>query len=323
MPTIGLAQSNVNIAVNAIDPTARWSLEQSVQYNINKQGIWGQTALTANRPWPNLTLESQYGRRSERDLEKIPAEPSADFRFADLPTQEWRENTLLLGMDFPLSWSTSTQKRSHSSSEGGFKIGRFDPFKWARHTIHWTSTWVELPDASQNKPAASAIPSVLDLFPRVGISIEGGHTQLLANENKPKQLCQHSAVSASLWPHHHLLVYGAAEERLGPYPLPYQSRLARGQQTASTQILNLSAGYAFPIAYPDVSLKRFLYIKRVRGGGFVDVMWDGKQQMTYGFNLTMDVHPMRLPLPIPVGLDIGRNIQTNSLYIGPSIDILY
>ena len=167
------------------------------------------------------------------------------------------------------------------------------------------------------------IPSVLDLFPRVGISIEGGHTQLLANENSRNSFASTQLFLPGLWPHHHLLIYGAAEERLGPYPLPYQSRLARGQQTASTQILNFSAGYAFPIAYPDVSLKRFLYIKRVRGGGFVDVMWDGKQQMTYGFNLTMDVNPMRLPLPIPVGLDIGRNIQTNSLYIGPSIDILY
>ena len=82
-----------------------------MQYNITKRHLGPD--CTPPIALVNLTLESQRDAL-ERDLEKIPAEPSADFRFADLPTQEWRENTLLLGMDFPLSWSTSTQKRKIS-----------------------------------------------------------------------------------------------------------------------------------------------------------------------------------------------------------------
>ena len=68
LPTIGIFQSDINIDLSAQDPTARWSSTQGLRYNINRQGLWGQTILTAARPWPNLSLESHYGRRSERDL---------------------------------------------------------------------------------------------------------------------------------------------------------------------------------------------------------------------------------------------------------------
>ena len=325
LPTISLAQSNISLEVSAIDPTARWSLTQNVQYNINRQGIWGQTAISATRPWPNLTIESQYGRRSERDLNQIPSEPSADFRLSDLPTQEWREHSVQVGMDFPVSWSSSSRKRILTLELNG---GIQNADQLVLLNGQQTDTieiplGISFPLQGRLTLQHQRIPSVLDLFPRIGVSVESGHTHLLAEDNSQNSYVSTQMFFPGVWPHHHLLLYGAIEERLGPYPLPYQSRLARGHQTTSEQLLNFSLGYAFPIAYPDFAVKRFLFIKRIRSGGFIDAMWDGESHMTQGINLTMDVHLMRLPILIPIGVDIGRTIETNDLYIGPSIDILY
>ena len=139
---------------------------------------------------------------------------------------------------------------------------------------------------------------------------------------------QNSYVSSQLFlpgllPRNHLLLYAAAEQRIGPYPLVYQTRQARGHTTEGTQVFNASSSYIFPIAYPDLEWRRLLYIKRIRSGAFADYMWTDKSMWTYGMNLTLDVHLMRLPIMIPIGIDYGYTLNPDGYYIGPSIDILY
>jgi hypothetical protein len=65
--------------------------------------------------------------------------------------------------------------------------------------------------------------------------------------------------------------------------------------------------YRFPIAYPDLELGSFAYIKRIKGGVFTDFenIADGKGLRTYGAELRADMNLLRYFLP---NFDLGGRI---------------
>ena len=76
---------------------------------------------------------------------------------------------------------------------------------------------------------------------------------------------------------------------------------------ASSLVYTVKGDYSFPILYPDWNIGSLLYFKRLRGNLFCDYtrgkvfdsetskyLWQG--QSSYGFDLTLDVHPLRFLL---------------------------
>ncbi|MFO7669441.1 MAG: hypothetical protein R6W31_07265 [Bacteroidales bacterium] len=76
-----------------------------------------------------------------------------------------------------------------------------------------------------------------------------------------------------------------------------------------------SADYVFPVLYPDLELSSLLYLKRIRGGIWVDHMrgtdviimepsphFDDKNFTTLGADLWTDLNILRIPFPLSVGI---------------------
>ena len=69
----------------------------------------------------------------------------------------------------------------------------------------------------------------------------------------------------------------------------------------------MTANYAFPLLYPDVSLSSFMYIKRLRMNLFYDhttALANNKKSYypSTGFEFFADVHLLRFLAPVAVGL---------------------
>jgi hypothetical protein len=97
--------------------------------------------------------------------------------------------------------------------------------------------------------------------------------------------------------------------------LPYP----RGIMTQNHQSMRtLSADYALPLLYPDLSLPPIMYIKRIKGYVFYDVAYaqrfpnpetleDGKREnfTSYGFGITSDMHFLRFFAPFTLGVQLA------------------
>lgn len=95
-------------------------------------------------------------------------------------------------------------------------------------------------------------------------------------------------------------------------------RFPRGiQRISNTQLYTFSADYVSPLCYPDWSLSRLFYLKRIRASLFYDFSsltgetynQDGSVYSIYekyltsiGIELTGDGHFLRLPAPVSLGL---------------------
>jgi hypothetical protein len=58
-----------------------------------------------------------------------------------------------------------------------------------------------------------------------------------------------------------------------------------------TKLYTVKGDYSFPIVYPDVKVGSLMYLSRIRGNLFYDVTI---KQPSYGFDLTLDVHFLRI-----------------------------
>ena len=76
-----------------------------------------------------------------------------------------------------------------------------------------------------------------------------------------------------------------------------------------------SADYVFPLLYPDLELTSVLYLKRIRGGVWVDHLrgsdviihepsphYDNQNYTTLGADLLADLNLLRIPFPLSVGI---------------------
>ncbi|MDP2337957.1 MAG: hypothetical protein Q8N05_16225 [Bacteroidota bacterium] len=96
-------------------------------------------------------------------------------------------------------------------------------------------------------------------------------------------------------------------------------RFPRGfQGYQNNKMYSLAADYKFPIFYPDFSMGKLAYIKRVKSSLFYDYAWlsipivdkDGKiypnnhelKMKSFGLELTSDLHVLRFFAPIEIGI---------------------
>ena len=126
-----------------------------------------------------------------------------------------------------------------------------------------------------------------------------------------------------LMKHHSLMTYtGIQHKNSGQYLFRDKIRFARGYiSQTNDELSTYGLDYRFPIAYPDWNLGKWFYIKRLKGGLFVDrsdftqpVRDNGvikrfkASRISLGGELRMDFNPLRLLAPIDLG---GRGIWLN------------
>lgn len=325
-PNLSLLNANLGVDINTQDATGRWLGQQGVLYNVNSGGLWGQTAVTATRPWPNIKLESIYGRRFERDLNQIPEDTGDEFKISDLPSQQWREQLLLIGLDFPISFSRSQTTRDLTISIKGGVQRADDIILSDQETVqlNWP-LGISHPLLTALNARNLKDPAVRDIFPRWGQELNITHQRLYGDQSllTTSQFASAQLYLPGVFKHQHLLLYGAMEKKTGNYPIPYQSRMARGHLIRDDELLSFNATYAFPFAYPDWVWRRIMYVKRLRGGLFADATLTDDRALTFGASVSVDAHLFQLPILLPFGIDIGYSPTLDQVYVGPNIDLLY
>jgi len=130
--------------------------------------------------------------------------------------------------------------------------------------------------------------------------------------------------------HHGTKLYGAYQNRSS-----FESRFSnmikspRGMSNLyGEDILTLGFDYAMPLAYPDWNVGPLAYFKRIKMNSFVDFgyqkgMYKDMNQdlftytdtfLTFGTELSTDLHVLRFSAPVDLGIRIGYENQTNNLF---------
>lgn len=164
--------------------------------------------------------------------------------------------------------------------------------------------------------------SELDLQPRWGQTME------LVYKNSPQggtKIGDLKAIQSYLYfpglaKNQGLRIYNGFQQKATDQSIYFSDviRFPRGiQRISNTELYTFSADYVSPLCYPDWSLSRLLYLKRLRASLFYDfsslkgetynsegdVYSIYKKYLTsFGVELTADGHFLRLPAPVSLGL---------------------
>ncbi len=160
--------------------------------------------------------------------------------------------------------------------------------------------------------------SVRDLYPRLG---QNFNATMSFEPGKYIYGYLYSARTGIFLPgpflHHHIIVNAGFQiQKPSRYLLPYlRVNPPRGYQNIVTEsYAAVSVNYAFPLAYPDISIAPILYIKRFRMNLFYDFIYspDFKIPRTRktrfystGGEFMTDLHAVRLIFPISAGIRLG------------------
>ncbi len=163
-----------------------------------------------------------------------------------------------------------------------------------------------------------------DLYPRFGQYLAAGYTQTPADDEVFGSLgyWQAGIFLPGIALHHHFYVQaGMQRQQPEMYYLPVNRiSFPRGYESyVSRQMNSLFLNYAFPVAYPDFSAGPLLYLKRLRVNLFHDwsygkdireihggevVSYTGDYR-SYGAEIQVDMHIMRIIFPISAGVRLG------------------
>lgn len=324
-PNLELANSNLGFSLLTQDVTGQWQGEQKLIGNVNHQGVWGASKVSYTRFWPDISIEARYGKRTEQSLS--PATNLFEVAWDDIPYHQWIDKQALLILNGPITFSNGVRKRQINLMASGGIQGTSQH----QYTNDFPDQELEWPSLShpfhfEGQFINTSNLAALDLLPKFGQILTLGQFINLTNSEAPSY-SQYGSIRLffpGLFSHHSLSLYGSGERRLGPNPLPYQSLLARGFASTEDALLSFRSSYRFPMSYPDWTVGRLLFVKRVRGAFFGDQSITEKNRFTtVGATLVLDTHLMRFPIPIPLGLDIGYMLDAEQVYIGPNLDIMF
>jgi hypothetical protein len=164
--------------------------------------------------------------------------------------------------------------------------------------------------------------SELDLLPRWGQAID---LVLKQNPSGGTSIGNLKAVQTYLYfpgimKNQAIRIYNGYQEKVTDKTLSFSDvvRFPRGiQRFGNTRLYTLTADYMFPLAYPDFSIGRFVYLKRLRASLFYDFSSlkgntyndDGSVHSVYekylssiGAEFRGDGYFLRLPAPVSLGL---------------------
>jgi len=164
-----------------------------------------------------------------------------------------------------------------------------------------------------------------DIYPRWAQTIDFNYTLSPFNSSiYPEVLSvKTSFYIPGIFPNNNIkLRYEKEKQGEAKYSLNNRISFPRGYKNIISKNLDfLSADYAFPIAYPDLSISSLFYLKRIRGDLFFDhakgtdnyylegtgISLDYRHNysetfQSYGFELMADFHILRLPFMISGGI---------------------
>ncbi len=224
------------------------------------------------------------------------------------------------------------KKIPYSYYEAQIETGFRQPFTFNRHQYFWgfqpsisvSNYIIEEDKSAKNTKQKDRFTTVnygfyyyrqiktskMDLMPK------WGQVVLVSFNHLPFQVDESSIFTAEaflyfpgLLKHQGLRIYGGYEY-ISPDNYNFSSKInyPRGYKNLFfNKNYSFKADYKFPIAYPDLSLKPVLYIKRIKGTVFYDYYYgesdkDKEFLQSLGVDLTTDVHIIRFMAPFEIGL---------------------
>ena len=168
-----------------------------------------------------------------------------------------------------------------------------------------------------------------DIYPRLGqvVDIQYRHTPFGEFRMSDVLALRGTAFFPGLARHHGLRLSAAYQSRSIPNYKPNTIRYTSGNLISYPRGYSLqnhrrlsavTADYALPFFYPDLSIPYLLYLKRVRGHIFADyaraenfpaqnsnAIARDEEFRSYGFGLTGDMHLFRFLAPISLGIEVA------------------
>lgn len=150
--------------------------------------------------------------------------------------------------------------------------------------------------------------SLRDLYPSWGQSIQLIYRHLPFDNNQNEQfLAAVQFYFPGIIRHHGIRLLLAKQiENVQDYPFSNLINPPRGYTNIyKSGDLNLKSDYVFPIAYPDLNIPAFMYLKRIRAKLFGDFSYYtdySTAQSSVGFEIYTDWHFFNWPAPFNIGL---------------------
>ncbi|QEC53120.1 hypothetical protein [Anseongella ginsenosidimutans] len=220
----------------------------------------------------------------------------------------WREHKVEFSAGIPLSFTRRNYLYALRLSTGSSYTSRYAlqnaPGNFIRE--------ISFPWVNRFSFIRQQIKSPRDLAPRFGQSVSLLHRSLLFDPRLQGNFFAFRSqfYFPGLFRHHSFSAGFNFQEGNGQYRVTNEipeisgaSHLPRSGPLENTLLLD----YRFPLAYPDLELGTFAYIKRIKAGLFADYENLSKAEApdSYGFELRADVHFFRLYLP---EFDIGTKV---------------
>lgn len=275
------------------------SLSGGVSYNLNEQTTQGFVGLAFSHYYPVFDLRAGYGGRKQ---DVIRNGRELDNR--------WEEGTLEAGLQIP--WN---------SIQGRF-IQQFTLRSFAKIikvTNKISNKRDELTDNSLFSPGLelsfglTARKSHRDIYSPLGFVLsaraEEGRDISGDNERGAIQSIDSRIFLPGLGRHHSLFHQFAFEKQRDNF-YQYESQILYPRGTSSPfldEFFKYSGNYTLPLFYPDWNLSRYLYVKRIYGNLFYDLI-DGRvdtsnyRASSAGWELIFEILPLRLAFPLGIGV---------------------
>jgi len=189
-----------------------------------------------------------------------------------------------------------------------------------------------------------------DIYPRIGVKAYAGfiHSPFNAYNLGPIKYTSTTLFLPGVLRHQSLQLKSFTQQQeiekyyqgnVIPMPRGLVSEMNKAYETDGFRMLGpdfklLSADYSFPIAYPDLELGSFLYIKRIRGNVWTDYLVgkevyipildppvDDRIFQTIGLDLIVDFHVFRMFFPISLGVQTSYNPASGKIMFEPLFNI--
>lgn len=266
------------------------------EYDLNEETGKYYVDFTYERWYPALDFRADYGRRNSYTLDT--AGNRIDY--------SWMETNFSTNARVPLNFTTNKYSRFIQPSVK-FEYLQLDMDEDAEVSFR-RSNYKAI---SYRLNASNLLKrNFRDINPKWGQVLDLNYRTAPFNRDTLGSML--AAETRLFFPgllrHHSFNMYGGYQKRYDDNPLfGTIVRYPRGHSRLyTTELTSLSASYAFPIAYPDLSLSSLAYIKRIRANLFYDYargMHFGSQLswQSLGAELYLDLHILRFLAPMQLG----------------------
>ena len=172
--------------------------------------------------------------------------------------------------------------------------------------------------------------SVRDLHPRLGLLTQGSFVHMPWNDQLGHIYYLYArAYLPGIARHHSLRLSGAWQrQKINDYRLGSLLQFPRGYPLGATEKLNIGTfDYSMPLFYPDWSLSKLVYLKRMSANLFCDIArneyrfaenntlkWRKDHPLSVGIDLLADVNLLQIYFPINMGVRIAYVPESKEVY---------